>query len=131
LHPYILHFGSIFLPTFGVLAAIGLMAALFLSLRTAAIVGLSPDKLWNAGLFSILSAFVLSRLLLIVTNLHTLLSYPVLLLTVSDDVQKGRELGAAGHLTKPINRDALLRALERCCALSQQDEGQGYEQAPA
>ena len=82
MHPYILHFGSVFLPTFGVLAAVGLMAALFLSLRTAATVGLSPDKLWNAGLFAILSAFILSRLLLVLTNLQTFLAYPVLLLTV-------------------------------------------------
>jgi phosphatidylglycerol:prolipoprotein diacylglycerol transferase len=82
LHPYILHFGNLFLPTFGVLAAIGLMTALLLSLRTAAILGLSPDKLWNAGLFAILSAFVLSRILLIVTNLHSFFIYPILLLTV-------------------------------------------------
>ena len=40
---------------------------------------------------------------------------PVVLLTVSDDVQQGRALGAAGHLMKPINRDALLRMLEQCC----------------
>jgi len=54
---------------------------------------------------------------------------PVLLLTVSDEVQKGRALGAAGHLTKPINRDVLLRTLERCCGLNRgHDEGQGYEQ---
>jgi phosphatidylglycerol:prolipoprotein diacylglycerol transferase len=82
LHPYILHFGSVFLPTFGVLAAVGLMAALFLSLRTAVTVGLSSDKLWSAGLFAILTAFVLSRLLLVLTNLQTFLAYPVLLLTV-------------------------------------------------
>jgi phosphatidylglycerol:prolipoprotein diacylglycerol transferase len=82
LHPYILHFDSVFLPTFGVLAAAGLMSALFLSLRTAATVGLNPEKLWNAGLFTILSAFILSRLLLVLTNLQTFLAYPILLLTV-------------------------------------------------
>jgi len=98
LHPYILHFGSIFLPTFGVLAAIGLMAALFLSLRTAAIVGLSPDKLWNAGLFAILSAFVLSRLLLVVTNLHSFLAYPILLLTVPSLTATGLLLTAIATL---------------------------------
>jgi phosphatidylglycerol---prolipoprotein diacylglyceryl transferase len=70
------------LPTFGVLAAVGLMAALTLSLRTAALTGLSPDKLWNAGLFTLLSAFVLSRLLLIAANPHSFLSYPILLLTL-------------------------------------------------
>ena len=58
------------------------MAALTLSLRTATIVGIDPDKLWNAGLFTLLSAFILSRLLLIAANLHNFLSYPILLLTV-------------------------------------------------
>jgi phosphatidylglycerol:prolipoprotein diacylglycerol transferase len=82
MHPYLLHSGHLLLPTFGVLAAVGLMAALTLSLRTAAIVGLVPDKLWNAGLFTLLSAFALSRLLLIASNLHDFLAYPILLLMV-------------------------------------------------
>ena len=82
MHPYLLHSGHLLLPTFGVLAALGLMAALTLSLRTAPTVGLDPDKLWNAGLFTLLSAFALSRLLLIVTNLHNFIAYPVLLLMV-------------------------------------------------
>jgi phosphatidylglycerol:prolipoprotein diacylglycerol transferase len=81
-HPTLLHFGHITLPTFGVLVAVGLMAALALSLRTAAIVGLSPDRLWNAGLFVLLSAFVLSRVLLVVMYLHAFLTYPILLLAV-------------------------------------------------
>jgi phosphatidylglycerol---prolipoprotein diacylglyceryl transferase len=81
-HPYLIHSGHLLLPTFGVLAAAGLMIALTLSLRTAVIVGLDPDKLWNAGLFTLLSAFFLSRLLLILTNLHSFLAYPILLLTV-------------------------------------------------
>jgi phosphatidylglycerol:prolipoprotein diacylglycerol transferase len=82
MHPYLLHSGHLLLPTFGVLAAVGLMAALTLSLRTAAIVGLDPDRLWNAGLFTLLSAFALSRLLLIAANLHNFLTYPILLLMV-------------------------------------------------
>jgi phosphatidylglycerol---prolipoprotein diacylglyceryl transferase len=81
-YPYLIHSGHLLLPTFGVLAATGLMAALTLSLRTATIVGLSPDKLWNAGLFTLLSAFVLSRLLIIAANLHNFLTYPILLLTL-------------------------------------------------
>jgi phosphatidylglycerol---prolipoprotein diacylglyceryl transferase len=80
--PYLIHSGHLLLPTYGVLAAIGLMAALTLSLRTATIVGLSADKLWNAGLFTLLSAFVLSRLLIIAANFHDFLSYPILLLTL-------------------------------------------------
>ena len=82
MHPTLFHFGHITLPTFGVLAAVGLMAALSLSLRTATLTGLDPDRLWNAGLFVLLSAFVLSRLLLIVMYLHAFLTYPILLLAV-------------------------------------------------
>jgi phosphatidylglycerol---prolipoprotein diacylglyceryl transferase len=81
-HPYLLHSGHLLLPTFGVLAAVGLMAALTLSLRTAATVGLNPEAIWNAGLFTILSAFVLSRLLLVLTNLQSFRAYPILLLMV-------------------------------------------------
>ncbi len=80
MHPYLLHSGHLLLPTFGVLAAVGLMAALTLSLRTATTVGLNPEKLWNAGLFILLSAFALSRLLLLVSNLRDFLAYPILLL---------------------------------------------------
>ena len=85
MHPFLLHSGHLLLPTFGVLAAIGLMCALSLSLRTAVIVSqgpvdVNPEDLWNAGLFAILSAFVLSRLLLVVANLHNFFAYPILLL---------------------------------------------------
>jgi signal transduction histidine kinase/ActR/RegA family two-component response regulator len=38
---------------------------------------------------------------------------PVLLLTVSDDMQKGRSHGASAHLVKPVDREALLRTLAR------------------
>jgi phosphatidylglycerol:prolipoprotein diacylglycerol transferase len=82
MHPYLIHSGHLLLPTFGVLAAVGLMAALTLSLRAAAIVGLNPDKLWNAVLFTLLSAFALSRLLLIAANPHNFIAYPILLLMV-------------------------------------------------
>jgi phosphatidylglycerol:prolipoprotein diacylglycerol transferase len=82
MHPYLIHSGHLLLPTFGVLTAAGLMAALTLSLRTAVIVGLCPEKLWNAGLFTLISAFVLSRLLLVISNLHSFFAYPILLLMV-------------------------------------------------
>ena len=102
MHPYLLHSGHLLLPTFGVLAAVGLMAALTLSLRTAAIVGLDPDKLWNAGLFTLLSAFALSRLLLIIANPHSFLAYPILLLMVPS-------LNAAGILLTVIATAIYLR----------------------
>jgi phosphatidylglycerol---prolipoprotein diacylglyceryl transferase len=81
-HPILFHFGFLSIPTFGVLAAVGLMLSLALSLRTARVAGLAPDALWNAGLFAIVAAFVLSRVLLVATNLHSFFSYPILLLMV-------------------------------------------------
>ena len=82
MHPYLIHSVHFLLPTFGVLAALGLMAALTLSLRTAALTGLSPDKLWNAGLVILLSAFILSRLLIILANPFRFFVYPLLVLTL-------------------------------------------------
>lgn len=82
MYPYLLHSGHLIVPTFGLLAALGLMAALTLSLRTAVKTGLPPDTLWNAGLFTLLAAFILSRLLLVATNFSNFLHYPILLLMV-------------------------------------------------
>jgi phosphatidylglycerol:prolipoprotein diacylglycerol transferase len=81
-HPNLIHLGFLTIPTFGLLAAIGLMAALSLSLKTSTIVGLDADAVWTAGLFAMIAAFVFSRLLLVVTNLKSFLSFPLLLLMV-------------------------------------------------
>jgi phosphatidylglycerol---prolipoprotein diacylglyceryl transferase len=81
-HPTLFHVGPITVPTFGLLAATGLISALLLSLRTAPVAGVNRDLLWDAGLFCLLSAFILSRLLLVLTNLHTFAAYPFLLLAV-------------------------------------------------
>jgi phosphatidylglycerol---prolipoprotein diacylglyceryl transferase len=77
-----IQFGHFVLPVFGVLAAIGLMSALSLSLRTAARLRLIPDSVWDAGLFMLMTAFVLSRLLLIVDNFNSFISFPLTMLAV-------------------------------------------------
>ncbi len=82
MHPTLLHLGHLTLPTFGVLAALGLIAALGLSLRTARFAGLHPDGVWNAGLFAVVAAFLLSRILLVATNFPSFRAYPILLLMV-------------------------------------------------
>jgi phosphatidylglycerol:prolipoprotein diacylglycerol transferase len=81
-HPILFHSGHVAIPSYGALAAVGLMLALTLSLRTSARVGLDPDTVWDAGLFALLAAFCLSRLLLIATNLHSFLQYPMLMIAV-------------------------------------------------
>jgi len=97
-HPNLLHIGSITLPTFGVLAALGLMIALALSQRTARLVHIDPDKLWDAGLLSVLAAFILSRLLLIATHFAAFRQYPILLLAVPSLTPTGLLLTAIATL---------------------------------
>ncbi len=98
LHPYLFHFGSVAIPTFGVLAAVGLMFALGLSERTARFCGVDPGRLWDAGLFAVLAAFLLSRLLLVIFNFRTFKAYPVLLLTVPSLTAAGLVLTVAATL---------------------------------
>jgi len=112
-HPYLLHIGHLTLPTFGALAACGLMLALALSQRTAAHAQVDPDDLWDAGLFAILAAFVLSRLLLIAANLHTFIAYPLLLLAVPSLTPTGLLFTAiATYLWLRWKRIPLLPALD-------------------
>jgi signal transduction histidine kinase/CheY-like chemotaxis protein len=47
---------------------------------------------------------------------------PVMLLTVSDDLQKGRAAGAAAHLVKPVDRDALLRTVRKLMPRADEDD---------
>jgi phosphatidylglycerol:prolipoprotein diacylglycerol transferase len=82
MHPVLVHFGHLTLPTFGVLAALGLLFGLLLSERTARLAALNPEQLWDAGLFAMLAAFVLSRALLVVGHWRTFVAFPVLLLAV-------------------------------------------------
>jgi CheY-like chemotaxis protein len=45
-----------------------------------------------------------------------LASIPVVLVTANQDRSLGFELGAVAFLTKPVDRDALLEAIRRCCS---------------
>ena len=56
-------FAILHIPAYALIAIAGMIAALWLSLRTATLRSLEPEKLWDAGVFAIAAAFVLSRLL--------------------------------------------------------------------
>ncbi len=58
-----LNSGALHIPAYAIVAIAGMLAALWLSLRTAPLRALSPDALWDAGFFAIIAAFVISRLL--------------------------------------------------------------------
>ena len=98
MHPYLFHHGHLYLPTFGALAAVGLMLALALSEKTARLRHLPAETLWNAGIFAVLAAFVLSRILLLVEHFANFRHYPILLLTVPSLTPSGLILTAAAML---------------------------------
>jgi phosphatidylglycerol:prolipoprotein diacylglycerol transferase len=54
---------ALHIPAYAVIAIAGMLAALWLSLHTAPHSGLPPEKLWDAGIFAIVAAFVISRVM--------------------------------------------------------------------
>jgi len=80
--PGVVRLGPVRLQTYGLFAAVGLLAALGLSLKTARLAGLASEQVWDAGLFAVMAAFVCSRLLLIAGNFHAFLKMPGTLLAL-------------------------------------------------
>ncbi len=67
---------------YGLCAAVGLVAAVGLSLKTARMAGLASEQVWDAGLFAVMVAFVCSRLLLVAGNFSAFLKMPGTLLAL-------------------------------------------------
>ena len=113
MHPILLHLGRFTIPTFGALAAVGLMSALWLSLYTAPLAGLDPETLWDAGLFTVLAAFILSRLLLVIANFKSFFSYPLIILALPSLTATGIFLTViAAIVYLKMRRLSLLRTLD-------------------
>ncbi|MBV8207681.1 MAG: prolipoprotein diacylglyceryl transferase [Acidobacteria bacterium] len=69
--PQIFHIGQFALPTYGLMAAIGLVVGLSVVVRGARLQGIDPEKAWNLGLVAILSALLGAKLLMIATEWDT------------------------------------------------------------
>jgi phosphatidylglycerol:prolipoprotein diacylglycerol transferase len=80
--PGFLRLGRWHLPVYGIFAAVGLVATLWLSQRTAKLVGISAEKLWDAGMFAVIAAFIASRVLLVAMDFRAFLRFPVLVLAL-------------------------------------------------
>lgn len=80
MHPVLFHIGSILIPSYGAVTALGVLLALFLSERTARVAGLDSHAIWNLWIASIFAALVASRFLLIALNWTALRLHPAWLL---------------------------------------------------
>jgi phosphatidylglycerol---prolipoprotein diacylglyceryl transferase len=79
-HPVLFQFGALFIPSYGALAATGVLAALLLAQRTARTAGVNPAHVWNVCVIALFTALVGSRLLLIVVNWRELKAHPMWML---------------------------------------------------
>jgi phosphatidylglycerol:prolipoprotein diacylglycerol transferase len=79
-HPVLFHIGAMVVPTYGVVTALGVLAALGLVLRTTRIAGVDASKVWNLSILSLFAALGAARLLLVIANWSALRLHPAWLL---------------------------------------------------
>jgi phosphatidylglycerol:prolipoprotein diacylglycerol transferase len=79
-HPVLFNIGALVIPSYGALAAIGVLLALLLAQRTARIVKVAPAHIWNLCVISLFAALLGSRLLLVAVNWRELLRHPLWIL---------------------------------------------------
>lgn len=83
MHPVLFHIGAVVIPSYGAMAAIGVLAGLVLALHTARVTGVSPNQLWNLCVISLFAALVGSRVLLFALNWRDLVRHPSWMLSLA------------------------------------------------
>jgi phosphatidylglycerol---prolipoprotein diacylglyceryl transferase len=86
-HPVLFHLGSILIPSYGAIGALGVLVALMLAQRTARITALNAAlnaaEVWNLCVIALFAALIGARLLLIVVNWSTLRNHPSWVLSLA------------------------------------------------
>jgi phosphatidylglycerol:prolipoprotein diacylglycerol transferase len=82
-HPVLFHIGALVIPSYGAVAAFGLLLALMLALRIARRIGIDPNRIWNLCILMLFTALIGSRLLLVAANWKTLRSHPLWVLSIA------------------------------------------------
>jgi phosphatidylglycerol:prolipoprotein diacylglycerol transferase len=79
-HPVLFHIGSLVIPSYGAITALGVLVALVLAQRAARIAGVDAGKVWNLCILSLFAALAAARLLLVAANWSILRDHPAWLL---------------------------------------------------
>ncbi|WP_109488245.1 prolipoprotein diacylglyceryl transferase family protein [Occallatibacter savannae] len=83
MHPVLFHLGALVIPSYGAVAALGLLLALMLALRIAKKTGVDPNRIWNLCILMLFTALIGSRLLLVAANWNILRSHPLWVLSIA------------------------------------------------
>ncbi|MGA7316357.1 MAG: prolipoprotein diacylglyceryl transferase family protein [Silvibacterium sp.] len=76
MHPRLFQFGHIAIPTYGVLTALAIVAALFAAMHFTRRLELDHNKLWNLGLIATLTTLIGARLLLVAAHFGAFRQHP-------------------------------------------------------
>jgi phosphatidylglycerol:prolipoprotein diacylglycerol transferase len=119
--PGLIRLGHMRFSVFGLLAAAGLIAAMAMSQRTARFANVPAQKLWDAGVFSVAAALVISRILLIAEDPKAFLGYPLIVLRLPSLTYVGIALTVVATLiylrVKQMPMLAALDAWTPCVAI--------------
>ena len=80
MHPVLFHIGSLVIPSYGAVAAAGVLLALLLALHSARKLQIDPNKIWNLTILMLFTALLGSRFLLVIANWTVLRHHPLWLL---------------------------------------------------
>lgn len=83
MHPVLVHIGAFVIPSYGALAALGVLLALMLALHTARRVRIDPNRIWNLCIIALFTAIAGSRLLLVIANWSVLRHHPLWMLSLA------------------------------------------------
>jgi phosphatidylglycerol:prolipoprotein diacylglycerol transferase len=85
-HPVLFHLGSLLIPAYGAVAALGVLLGLLLAQRTARTARrahVNPAQVWNLCVAALFSALIVQRLLLVILNLREVRLHPQWMLALS------------------------------------------------
>lgn len=83
MHPVLFHIGAFVIPSYGALAAIGVLLALMLALHTARRIQIDPNRIWTLCIVALFTALIGSRLLLVIANWTVLRHHPLWMLSLA------------------------------------------------
>jgi phosphatidylglycerol:prolipoprotein diacylglycerol transferase len=106
-HPVLFKLGALLIPSYGALAAAGVLVALVLAQRTARTAGVNPAQVWNVCVIALFTALVGSRILLVAVNWRELKAHPMWMLGLA--TIHSPWLAAAGVLMGALAAFAFMR----------------------